>query len=274
MNKFIFLIYIFLLNQLVTVSCNCFEECYKTEKNSCPEIKYVEGGLSGTGGLSRHWNCCKQSCSSTANAGAGNEARQCDSNMTRLFDYNAKSKCEGGPATTCLSYTPFVIDGCDDVGYGFGAVSSTIPSFCGKCFLIEFTGEGVWTTKDTHRKLKGKKLIFMAVNKSMYGEGTFDLLLPGGGTEMYPNGCDGIFSGDLGAQWGGILADCQEEAGMFDTDKSNNERKLCHIRKCNEAFEGEAREGCLFGAFFLEAALDPQITYNEIECPQILKDKY
>ena len=35
--------------------------------------------------------------------------------MRRLFDYSAKSKYAGGPATTCISHVPFVIDGCDDI---------------------------------------------------------------------------------------------------------------------------------------------------------------
>ena len=140
---------------------------------------------------------------------------------------------------------------------------------------MEFTGEGVFTTKDTHRKLKNKKLIIMGINRG-YGDENygFELMIPGGGTGMYPNGCLGIFSGDLGAKWGGLLADCQDECGMYDTEESNTGKKLCLIRKCNEVFTGKAREGCLFYAYFLEAAGNPALTYKEIECPQILKDKY
>ena len=36
---------------------------------SCPEIKYVSGGRSGSGFASRYWDCCKLSCSWTENAG-------------------------------------------------------------------------------------------------------------------------------------------------------------------------------------------------------------
>ena len=276
MKELIFLIYLFMLNGLVNSSCNCLEECSQPQQGTCPEIKYIDNGLNGTSGLYRLWNCCKPNCASEAQAEKGNQARQCDSYMRRLYDYSATNKCDGGPATTCFSHIPFSIDGCDNIGFGFGSVNSK-SDICGRCFLLEFTGEGVWTTKNTHRALKNKKLIFMAINK---GNGSdddnlnFDLFVPGGGSGIHTNGCLGIFSGDLGAKYGGFLADCQDEAGMSDDDKSNTERKKCLIRKCTEAFTGEPREGCLFYAYFLEAAGNPVVTYQEIECPQILKDKY
>ena len=64
-----------------------------------------------------------------------------------FFDYSSKCKCEGGPATTCISHVPFVVDGCDDIRFAYGVLPSGIPNYCGKCFLLEFTGEGSWTTK-------------------------------------------------------------------------------------------------------------------------------
>ena len=272
--KLIILIYLIILTGLVTSSCDCCDQCSKPQQSSCPEIKYVEGGLSGTSGLSRYWNCCKPSCASEAEAAKGNQARLCDPYMHRLFDYSTTNKCEGGQATTCFSQVPFVIDGCDDIGFGFGTISSSNPNICGRCFLLEFTGEGVWTTQNTHRALKNKKLIFMGINKGA-DELKFGLLVPGGGSGLL-NGCKGIFSGDMGDKAGGFLLECQsaDEAGMSDDEKSNTERKKCLIRKCTENFTGEPREGCLFYAYFLEAAGFPEVTYKEIECPQILKDKY
>lgn len=279
MKKCILFIYLFILNGLVITdssSCDCCDQCFKPQQSTCPEIKYIENGLSGASGLSRYWNCCKPSCASKAEADKGNQSRLCDLEMNRIFDYTTKSKCAGGTGTACFSQVPFVIDGCDDIGFGFGTIGSSDPNICGRCFLLEFTGEGVWTTKDTHRALKNKKLIFMGINRG-YSDDThlgFNLLVPGGGGGNYPNACEGIFSGDLGAKWGGLLADCQGEAGMTDDIKSNTERRKCLIRKCTESFTGLPREGCLFYAYFLETAGNPKITYKEIECPQILKDKY
>ena len=277
MKSFLLLTYLFILAGLVTNSddsCDCCSKCPSSYQGSCPEIKYVEGGLSGLGVLSRYWNCCKPTCASVEEAAIGNAPKLCDANMRRLFDYSTKSKCEGGTATTCISHVPFLIDGCDDIGFAYGVLPSGIPNYCGKCFLLEFTGEGHWTTKDTHRALKGKKLIIMGIHKGYSDDKTFEILVPAGGAGMYEGHCDGIFDVDLGAKYGGYLIDCQGEAGMSDDVKSNTERKKCLIRKCTEGFTGQAREGCLFYAYFLEAAGNPDANYTEVECPQILKDNY
>ena len=268
----IYFFILFILTGFVTSSCDCCGECKIPQESSCPEIKYVTDGLSGSGGLSRYWNCCKPRCASTTIAGAGNETRQCDSYMHRLFDYSATSKCDGGSATACFSQVPFLIDGCDNIGFAFGAV----PSLgCGKCFLLEFTGKGAFTTKGNHRALKTKKLIMMAIDKSFHAsDGTFEILVPGGGVGIYKDRCLGVFSTDIGDDWGGLLSVCEAEDGLIDTEEHNNARKQCLVKKCTEAFTGEAREGCLFYSYFLEAASNPTFTYKEIECPQVLKDKY
>ena len=114
----------------------------------------------------------------------------------------------------------------------------------------------------------------MGIHKGYDDDKTFEILVPGGGVGMYEGHCDGIFDVDLGAKYGGYLSDCQRETGMTDDEKSNNGRKQCLIRKCTEAFTDDAREGRLFYSYFLEAAGNPKINYTEIECPQILKDKY
>ena len=158
MKKLILAIYLFSLAGLVTSSCDCCDQCGTQEEQQeevalsgdCPAIKYVSGGLSGSGFASRYWDCCKPSCSWTSNAGAGNEARQCTSSMSLITDYNAVSKCDGGPATTCLSQIPFTIDGCDNIGFAFGAVPGAGPNVCGRCFLLEFTGTG------KYEKIKNK----------------------------------------------------------------------------------------------------------------------
>ena len=277
MKKFILLICLFILNGLEINSddyCDCCGKCPHYSQSTCPEIKYVEGGMNGTGALSRYWDCCKPSCASEKAAEDGNAPRICDANMTRIFDYSAKSLCKGGTATTCASHSPFLIDGCDDIGFAFGILPYSIPNDCGKCFLIEFNGEGAFTTKDTHRSLKGKKLIIMGIHRGYIRDTTtFELLVPGGGLGMLGK-CDGVFDGDLGAKYGGHLSDCQDEAGMTDTVKSTTGRKKCLIRKCNEVFTGQAREGCLFHSYFLQAAGNPTLNFTEIECPKVLKDRY
>ena len=47
---------------------------------------------------------------------------------------------------TCLSQIPFTIDGCDNMGFAFGAVSEDIDSrnISGRCFLLAFLPYGPW----------------------------------------------------------------------------------------------------------------------------------
>ena len=297
MNKLILAVYLFSLIGLVTSWCDCCDQCAaQTNPNtgnnggnnggsttttlpsgSCPALKVVSGGLSGSGFASRYWDCCKPSCSWTNNAGAGNEARQCSASMDLITDYNAASKCDGGPATTCLSQIPFTLDGCDDMGFAFGAVPGAGPNVCGRCFLLEFTGEGKYETKKNHQSLKNKKLLVMASNIGYdVAGGQFDVMIPGGGVGLF-NGCDDIFgSGNMGAQYGGLLSDCENEVGWsLDDNSMYTKRKECLTKKCNSVFTNEqARKGCLFLADYMEAAGNPLHKFKEVECPQFLKDLY
>ena len=50
-------------------------------------------------------------------------------------------------SSTCLSQIPFTIDGYDNMGFAFGAVPGDSSKFYGRCFLLEFTGEGKYVTK-------------------------------------------------------------------------------------------------------------------------------
>jgi len=243
----------------------------------CPSLKYVSGGYSGSGFASRYWDCCKPSCSWTANAGNGNECKQCDAKGKTISDKNARSMCEGGPATTCLSQAPFTVSGCSNMGFAFAAVPGASSSFCGRCFELTFTGQGKYETKLNHKKLKGKKLIVMASNIGYdVAGGQFDVMIPGGGVGYY-NGCAGIFGNNLGAQYGGLLSDCENQVGWSGSDDQiYSARKSCLSQKCNSVFgsNSQAKNGCLFLANFLEAAGNPLHTFKEVKCPTELSSKY
>ena len=255
------------------------EEEVEQLSGECPAIKYVQNGVSGSGFASRYWDCCKPSCSWTENAGSGNEARQCDKNMNLINDFHSKNICEGGPAAACLSQIPFTINGCDNLGFAFGAVPGYASNLCGRCFLLEFTGEGKYETKTCHRSLKSKskKLIVMASNIGYdVAGGQFDVMIPGGGVGAF-NGCDEILGTDIGERYGGLLSKCENEIGYgYDDDTISSKRKECLTNKCNTIFSGnaKAKQGCLFLANFLESAGNPNHNFKEIECPQVLKDRY
>jgi len=284
MNKFILALYLLNLVQLVSSKCDCCDQCGTPDEEpveevsgSCPAIKYVSGGMSGAGFASRYWDCCKPSCSWTNNAGAGNEARQCDANMNIISNPNESSMCDGGRSTTCLSQDPFTIKGCDNLGFAFAAVPGAGPSVCGRCFLLSFTGTGKYETKLGHQKLAQKKLIVMASNIGYdVAGGQFDVMIPGGGVGLF-NGCASIFGNNMGAQYGGLLSDCESEVGWSGSDEEiYKKRKECLVNKCNTVFANKAtaKAGCLFQANFMEAAGNPLHTFKEIECPQVLKDRY
>ena len=229
-------------------------------------------GLSGY--ATRYWDCCKPSCAWKENAG-DHTARQCDANMNIITDLSARSMCEGGPATTCLSQIPMVVN--DNLAYAFAACPGDGPNVCGKCFELTFTGVGKYETRLNHKKLAGKKLIVMASNIGYdVAGGQFDIMIPGGGVGAF-NGCHDIFGDNLGKQYGGLLSDCEEEVGYNLSDEEIYEkRKTCLQNKCNNVFGRipQALEGCLFLANWMEAAGNPLHNYEEVSCPSELASRY
>ncbi len=243
---------------------------------SCPTIKYV-GSSSNTGFASRYWDCCKPSCAWNGNA------RQCDRNGTTQIYGEAGSICSGGNSTVCKSQAPFTIDGCDTYGFAFAAVPSSDGGKCGKCYELTPTsskscyfdnGNKKCALSNNVSKFKqsGRKLIIMASNiGDDVGRGQFDIMIPGGGAGKF-NGCSGFGWGDQGATYGGLLTSC------LDANANNTGDKIitCLTEKCNKSFSNDAvaKKGCLFLAEFMFAANNPEVTYREVECPNVLKEKY
>ncbi len=242
--------------------------------------------MSKEGFATRYWDCCKPSCSWPEHAGdytngldvkqKNNKARMCTKDQ-KVIDFAedtwAKSACdEGGYATTCLSQMPIIVN--DNLAYGYAATPAGSDS-CGRCFKLTFDGTGHWETTKGHKLLKGKVMIVIGTNVGHdVAGGQFDIMIPGGGVGMF-NGCAGIFSGDMGKTYGGLLSDCEESIGYdLGEDELYTKRKECLTQKCKSTFSGAAQEGCLFHATWMEAAGNPNLDYEETECPQILKDNY
>jgi hypothetical protein len=240
---------------------------------TCPNLTTVSGGRSGSGFASRYWDCCKPHCAWTANT--NNVAQTCDAN-NQVTSADATSFCDGGSAGPCLSQAPFAV--CDNVAYAFAAVPAGLGGECGKCFMLTFTGTGKYETKTNHKKLAGKKLVVMVSNiGGDVGTGQFDIMIPGGGVGQF-NGCSaqmGISS--FGEQYGGLLSSCETEVGY--SGEVYQKRKDCLINKCNNTFGSssklaDALAGCLFLANWMEAAGNPNHTYQEVQCPQELTNRY
>lgn len=237
----------------------------------CPTIK-TKGGASGSGWATRYWDCCKPHCSWPEHSG-GNYSKQCtNKGKSANTNWGDGSVCSGGSQMTCTSQIPFTIDGCTEMAFAFAAVPAANGGSCGKCFQLTFTGTGHYSSTNANtRRLKDKKLIIMATNVGGdVQQGQFDIMIPGGGVGMF-NGCSSMGWGGQGAQYGGLLSDCETE-----TNYSSGKYKSCLTEKCNKSFanDEEAKKGCLFLATWMEAAGNPEHNYVEVECPQVLKDKY
>lgn len=230
-------------------------------------IKYVNGGVSGSGWASRYWDCCKPHCAWPDKGGL--KAHACDASGNKIGDDNATSMCDGGNAGTCVSQIPIVIN--DTLAYAFAAVPAASGGQCGKCFDLQFTGTGKYAT-DNHKKLKGKHLIVIASNVGGDVEqGQFDIMIPGGGFGIF-DGCSARMGwGPQGERYGGLLSECENSSGY-----NASTYKSCLTQKCNSSFSSDpkAKEGCLFLANWMNAAGNPLHNYKEVECPKELLDKF
>ena len=247
----------------------------KSSSSKEPEaepIKYIQGGHSGSGWATRYWDCCKPHCSWQQHAG-GNLSKQC-TNKGRTNDTNwgNGSVCDGGgSAMTCISQIPFTIDGCSDMAFAFAAVPASDGGSCGKCYQLTFDGKGKYKTDANTKALNGKKLIVMTTNVGTdVSQGQFDVMIPGGGVGIF-NGCASMGWGNQGAQYGGLLADCEGQSKDLPSKVVT-----CLKDKCNSVFsnDSEAKKGCLFLAEWMHAAGNPTHKYTEVECPDVLKQKY
>lgn len=239
--------------------------------NVSVNIKEVPGGRSGKGFASRYWDCCKPHCSWPEHAG-GHLAKQCNASGSPISDGGAGSMCNGGPAGTCTSQIPMIIN--DNLAFAFAAVPSADGGSCGKCFALTFDGKGKYETKQNQKALAGKVLVVMATNVgSDVQQGQFDVMIPGGGVGLF-NGCNSMGWGSQGEQYGGLLSACEKEVGT--AGNMLTKRKSCLEEKCNSVFskDAKAKEGCMFLATWMEAAGNPTHTYKEVECPAQLKEKY
>lgn len=240
-----------------------------SENLSADEAKYLNAGVGGSPGYaSRYWDCCKPHCAYSAQT--DNLTKTCLANGN-IASVNAQSVCDGGSAGVCMSQSPIVVS--DKLAYAFGVVPNS--NGCGKCYALTFTGEGQFKTQGNHQAIKGRTLVVMSIGPSYdVSGGEFDIMIPGGGTGTF-NGCTTMgWPKNTGAQFGGLLSDCEKELDYPGDETS----RQCLEDRCNSVFSdnslSEMREGCLFLATWMMAADNPSMTYKEVECPSALINAY
>ena len=72
-------------------------------------------------------------------------------------------------------------------------------------------------------------------------------------------------------QYGGLLSDCEKEKNYKAAAVLT-----CLQDKCKSSFgsDEEAKKGCMFLADWMHAAGNPEHDYVEVDCPEVLKQKY
>jgi hypothetical protein len=135
-----------------------------------PFFLQVSAQASGTGTITRYWDCCKPSCAwpgKAALAAGSNPVSTCDANDNPLTDSNANSGCGGGNAYMCSNESPWAVS--DTLSYGYAAVNiagGTEASWCCACYELTFISGPV----------AGKKMIVQATNTGGdLGANHFDL---------------------------------------------------------------------------------------------------
>lgn len=230
----------------------------------------INGGSMGF--TTRYWDCCKPSCSWPENGGAVSACNQSNQDVGVSGEGNA---CTGGSAFACHGNAPWAHS--NKVSYGFAAVNGV---GCGTCFQLEFTGA---TRNESgmdigSQGLAGKTMIVMATNIGNIGQGQFDLLIPGGGVGDF-DGCSrqwGVSENELGARYGGFMLACREQHGWSGPEAYEASRQ-CVRDRCEAVFGSrgltDLYDGCMWYINWFRAADNPEMRYQQIDCPQELRDR-
>jgi len=215
----------------------------------------LQGGQNGF--ATRYWDCCKPSCGWTGNS--SNPVDSCDINDNNIgVNDEARNGCEsGGTAYTCNNWAPWSKS--DTLSYGFVAFNG-VP--CGTCYQIRFSGTSSRGTPTPG--IEGKQMVVQVTNIGGIEGDQFDILIPGGGVGLL-NGCStqwGVSNNDLGAQYGGFRSVCGADAG-------------CIQNMCQNAFgdSPDLMAGCEWYTDWLQMADNPDIRFQQIDCPQEILDR-
>jgi hypothetical protein len=215
--------------------------------------------ITGTNGwASRYWDCCKPSCSWTANCNP--PVPSCDKGGTTRIGSDAKNGCEGGgSAFECYDFSPWYESG-TNMAYGFAAYNGVA---CGTCFELQFTGGSNSGDNPGAAALKGQQMIVQVINIGGIAANQFDLLIPGGGVGAMSAGCTAQWGNvDLGVTYGGLLSECAGDC-------------TCMKGKCSSVFGSISllKAGCDWFTGWFNCADNPQLVYKQVSCPTQLTSK-
>ncbi|XP_060528720.1 endoglucanase-like [Cylas formicarius] len=214
--------------------------CSFSNGQSSPEIVPVQRGFSGSGVTTRYWDCCKPSCAwQIPQTNVKTPVESCQIDGVNPIDFNDQSGCDdNGVAYMCNDQQAWVIN--DTLSYGFVAASfsgGSDLSQCCHCVLLSFQG-----------RLLGKHLLAQITNtgSDLY-QNHFDIAIPGGGLGIFKRGCM--------TQWNTTETGWGQEIGGVTSEAECSELPAALQRGCDWRFE------------FLEGVDNPDVLFQEVECP-------
>ncbi|KAG8736580.1 hypothetical protein FRC10_009153 [Ceratobasidium sp. 414] len=196
---------------------------------------------SGSGLTTRRWDCCKESCGWPGKATVSGPVKSCNKGNNPLADFNVQSSCNGGGAFACANHSPWAVN--NNLAYGFAAVTiqgGSESSWCCQCYQLTFTSGPV----------AGKQMIVQATSTAAeLGNNYFDIMIPGGGTGLYTQGCVAQYgsTSGWGAQYGGVSSQSQ----------------------CAQ-LPSPLQAGCNWRFGWFMGANNPNVNFQQVTCPSQL----
>ena len=188
--------------------------------------------------------------------------RSCSLQNQPLSSYDTGSACPSpgsDKAFMCWSGAPWAVS--NTLAYGFVAASSNNYQ-CGRCYQLDFTGEGQHDTSP--QRIVGKTMIVQVINNGGVGTDQLDLLVPGGGVGDFGAACPAQWGQnvDLGHQWGGFRRTCGDNA-------------TCVRNMCVAAFgnKPELMAGCEWFLGWFANVNNPRIVFKQIACPSAITQR-
>ncbi|XP_023016321.1 endoglucanase [Leptinotarsa decemlineata] len=211
-------------------------------------IKIIEGGIHGPATTTRYWDCCKPTCSWPGNIEYKKPVKACRADGVTAQDPENQSGCIGGQSYVCTDQSMYAIN--DTLAYGFVAAgfseSTTLENMCCACVMFTFKDQG----------LENKKMVVQMTNTGKVGpeeHDMFDIAMPGSGVGYYTEGCTTQWNSDV-SNWGDQYGGVRDEAGCYKLPK-------------------ELLEGCLFRFHWMKGASNPDVYFQQVECPKELTDR-
>ncbi|XP_056637460.1 endoglucanase-like [Diorhabda sublineata] len=206
-------------------------------------INPIPGGLSGVGTTTRYWDCCKPTCAWPGNVEYKTPVKACQADGVTANDPENESGCVGGQSYICTAQSGFAIN--SSLAYGFVAARfhGTTRNMCCSCVLFTFQPA----------ELAGKQMLVQVTNTGNAPEtetNLFDIAMPGSGVGYYTEGCTTQWNSDVhnwGDQYGGV----------------NSEAECYNLPQ-------PLWEGCAFRFKWMLGYSNPDVSFQEVECPNEL----